>query len=87
MLMTRRVEYSREAVRTLMRIDVATSGRIRSKVQQLAAEPEALANNVRALKGPGGLKRLRVGDWRVIFTETLVVIAVQKVAPRGSAYD
>jgi len=83
----RRVEYSRDAARTLARIDQATSRRIRGKVQQLAAEPEALANNVRALKGPGGLKRLRVGDWRVIFTETLVVIAVQKVAPRGSAYE
>jgi len=74
-------------VRTLSRIDGAASRRIRDKIGQLAAEPEALANNVRALKGPGGLKRLRVGDWRVIFTETLVVVAVQKVAPRGSAYD
>jgi mRNA interferase RelE/StbE len=68
-------------------MDQATSKRIRGKIGQLAAEPEALANNVRALKGPGGLKRLRVGDWRVLFTETLVVIAVQKVAPRGSAYE
>jgi mRNA interferase RelE/StbE len=68
-------------------MDRATSKRIRGKIEQLAAEPGSLANNVRALKGPAGLKRLRVGDWRVIFTETLVVIAVQKVAPRGSAYD
>jgi mRNA interferase RelE/StbE len=83
----RRIEYSRDAARTLARIDQATSRRIRQKVEQLAAEPEALANNVRALKSSGGLRRLRVGDWRVLFTETLVVIAVQKVAPRGSAYE
>jgi mRNA interferase RelE/StbE len=83
----RRIEYSRDAARTLARIDRATSRRIRDKVEQLAAEPEALAANLRALKGPGGLKRLRVGDWRVIFTETLVVISVQKVAPRGSVYE
>lgn len=82
--MARRVEYSRDAARTLARIDQATSRRIRGKIEQLAAEPEALANSVRALKGPGGLKRLRVGDGRVIFTETLVMIAVQKVcAARG----
>ena len=56
-------------------------------LEQLAARPETLANNVKALKGPGGLKRLRVGDWRVIFTETLVVIAVERIASRGSAYD
>lgn len=85
--MTKRVEYGRDAARTLAQMDRTTSKRIRGKVGQLAAEPEALANNVRALKGSDGLKRLRVGDWRVIFTETLVVVAVQKVASRGSAYD
>jgi mRNA-degrading endonuclease RelE of RelBE toxin-antitoxin system len=30
--------------------------------------------------------RLRVGDWRVIYTADLVVLLVLKVAPRGSAY-
>lgn len=84
--MAKQVEYSREAVRVLARMDRATSGRIRGKVAQLAADPAALANNVRVLKG-SDLLRLRVGDWRVIYTETLVVIAVLRVAPRGSAYD
>ena len=85
--MARRIEYSRDALRTLQRIDRANGERIVLKVEQLAERPETLGNNVRALKGPGGLKRLRVGDWRVIFTETLVVIAVERIAPRGSAYD
>jgi mRNA interferase RelE/StbE len=83
----RRIEYSRDALRTLQRIDRATGERIVLKIEQLAERPESLANNVRALKGRGGLKRLRVGDWRVIFTETLVVIAVERIAPRGAAYD
>ncbi|HEV2570087.1 type II toxin-antitoxin system RelE/ParE family toxin [Sphingomonas sp.] len=85
--MTRRIEYSREALKALQRIDRVTGKRIVAKVEQLAERPESLANNVRALKGPGGLKRLRVGDWRVIFTETLVIVAVQRIAPRGSAYE
>jgi mRNA interferase RelE/StbE len=84
---TKHIEYSRDAVRTLTRIDRATSKRIRRKIEQLAREPEALANNVRALKGGGGLMRLRVGDWRVIYTEDLVVLLVVRVAPRGSAYE
>jgi mRNA interferase RelE/StbE len=83
----RRIEYSRAALRTLQRIDRATGERIVLKIEQLADRPESLASNVRALKGPGGLKRLRVGDWRVIFTETLVVVGVERIAPRGSAYD
>jgi mRNA interferase RelE/StbE len=87
--MSRRVEYSRAAARTLMRIDAATSRRIREKVSQLAEAPETLANNVKALKSPKGerLMRLRVGDWRVIYTDDLLVLLVLKVAARGGAYD
>lgn len=83
----KRVEYSRDAARTLLRMDRATARRIRSKVTQLAVDPESLANNVRALKGSDRLMRLRVGDWRVIYTEELLILLVIKVAARGSAYD
>lgn len=85
--MAMRVEYSRDATKTLARIDRATSKRIRGKVDLLAAKPEALANNVEAMKGGQGLMRLRVGDWRVIYTVDLVVLMVVKVAPRGGTYE
>lgn len=82
------VEYSRQAVGMLLRIDRTTAGRIRAKVEQLANDPTSLANNVRVLRGEGeGLMRLRVGDWRVIFTRDLVVLLVLKIAPRGSVYE
>jgi len=84
---TKRVEYSRDAAQTLMRMDRATSTRIRAKINQLASDPAALGNNVKALKGGEGKLRLRVGDWRAIYTEDLVVLSVLKVSPRGSAYD
>ncbi len=85
--MSRRVEYSRDAAKTLMRIDRATSKRLREKIDLLATDPDALANNVRALRGGEGLMRLRVGDWRVIYTADLVILLVVKIAPRGSAYE
>jgi len=85
--MPKTVKYSRQALRTLERIDRTTSERIRAKVRQLASDPQALANNVRTLKGSVGLMRLRVGDWRVIYMEDLVVLLVVKVAPRGSVYE
>lgn len=85
--MPKRIEYSREAETTLRRMDRATSTRIRLKVGLLAREPEALTNNVKALKGGFGLMRLRVGGWRVIYTEDLIVLLVLKVAPRGSVYE
>ena len=85
--MGRRVEYSRQAAKTLMRIDAATSSRIRAKVSQLADEPASLANNITPLKGGEGLSRLRVGDWRVIYTETLVIVSVVRIGPRGGVYE
>ena len=85
--MALQVEYSRDAVRILLRIDRATATRIRAKVGRLATDPASLANNVTALKGGDGLMRLRVGDWRVIYTADLVVLLVVRVAPRGSAYE
>lgn len=85
--MGRRIAYSASTARTLMRMDRSTSKRIREKIALLAADPAALANNVKTLKGGDGLMRLRVGDWRVIYTETLVVLTIVRVAPRGSAYD
>ena len=85
--MRRRVEYSKTAAKALVRMDRATSRRIRAKVDQLAESPESLARNVKALKGEDGLFRLRVGDWRVIYTDDLLVLLVLKVAPRSSAYD
>ena len=83
----RRVEYSRQAAKTLMRIDAATSARIRSKVRQLADDPSSLSNNILPMNGGEGLFRLRVGDWRVVYTETLVIVSVIRIGPRGDVYE
>ncbi|MGZ2374937.1 mRNA interferase RelE/StbE [Sinorhizobium medicae] len=79
--------YTREALKTLTQIPANVAKRIRSKIEQYAADPASLSNNVKALKGMQGTYRLRVGDWRVIFTEDGKVLAIKKIAPRGGAYD
>ncbi|MDP4021247.1 type II toxin-antitoxin system RelE/ParE family toxin [Methylobacterium sp. NEAU 140] len=60
---------------------------ILDKLALYAADPASLARNVKALTGEPGVLRLRVGDWRVLFTEDGTVIAVIRIAPRGHAYD
>ena len=57
------------------------------KIEGLAANPFAPNNNVTALKATDGF-RLRVGDWRVLYTldtkaETMTIAAI---VPRGEAY-
>jgi mRNA interferase RelE/StbE len=64
----------------------STGGLIRSKLDQLGVDPDALAKNVKPLKGTGAF-RLRVSDWRVIFTVEPDRIVVEDIGPRGSIYD
>jgi mRNA interferase RelE/StbE len=70
-----------------MKMPATTAQLIRGKIRQYAADPASLANNVKKLQGREDEYRLRVGDWRVIFTEDGVVLDVLKVSPRGSAYE
>ena len=57
------------------------------KIDDLAAEPFAPNNNVTALKATDGF-RLRVGDWRVLYTlDTKArTITIAAIVPRGEAY-
>lgn len=83
--MGRTVGYTRPAARALTRMPPRTEALIREKLRLLAERPEALANNVRALKGTEGY-RLRIGDWRVIFTIEPDGIMVHDIGPHGSIY-
>lgn len=79
------VTYTRSALKVLRRMPANTAKLIMGKVDQYAADPASLANNVKALQGREGI-RLRVGDWRVIM-EDGVVLAVLDIGPRGGIYE
>jgi mRNA interferase RelE/StbE len=83
--MARTVVYTRKAARALARMPHDTEALIRGKLDQLARDPASLANNVRAMRGAPGY-RLRVGDWRALFTSEDTRIIVHDVGPRGSVY-
>jgi mRNA interferase RelE/StbE len=80
------VTYSKSAIKSLRRIPAKTARKIVSKIDQYAADPAGQANNVARLQGREG-RRLRVGDWRVIFDEDDRVIAVLEIGPRGGIYE
>jgi mRNA interferase RelE/StbE len=85
MMVMKQITYTRSALKVLRRMPANTAKLIVAKVEQYAVDPVALANKVTALKGREGI-RLRVGDWRVIM-EDGVVLAVLEIGPRGSIYD
>lgn len=79
------VSYTKSALKTLRRMPANVANLIMAKVDQYAADPASLANNVTALRGRDGI-RLRVQDWRVIMLDG-VVIEVLEIGPRGGVYD
>ncbi len=81
----KQIAYTKAALRTLQKIPATTAARIRKKISEYAADPSSQANNVKALQGRVGV-RLRVGDWRVIM-EDGVVLEVIEIGPRGGVYN
>lgn len=80
--------FSRDAIKVLRRMPRNTARLIRSKIDHLAQDPYAPNNNVKKLVGRPGY-RLRVGDWRGIydFDNALRILSVERIAPRGGAYE
>ena len=72
--------FSKSSKKALERLDVFTKQRIRKGIYKL---PDG---DVKRLQGFSNLYRLRVGDWRIIFTMTSTEIYIEDVLPRGSAY-
>lgn len=81
-----KVIYTSTALKQLSGIARKPAQLILAKVDQYAADPASLANQVKKLKGTNTL-RLRVGSYRVIFTEDGVVLMVLKAGHRSDIYD
>lgn len=82
------VEYSKAARKALKAMPRNTALLIMKKIEALAEDPMRPSNNVRKLTNHPGY-RMRVGDWRVVYTihEQALLIAVVRVAPRGDVYQ
>lgn len=78
------IRYSDEVLRTLRRLNKRDL--IRRKIEELAADPDSPRSNVARLQGRPE-SRLRVQDWRVIFRIEGDILWIDKVLPRGSAYE
>ncbi|MGQ0564759.1 MAG: type II toxin-antitoxin system RelE family toxin [Gemmobacter sp.] len=79
------ITYRPAARKALRRMPGNMALRIVGKIEGYAADPASQANKVKALLGRSGI-RLRVGDWRVIM-EDGVVLDVLEIGPRGGIYD
>ncbi len=83
--MTWGVRYTPGTERQLDALERTLRRRIQNALARLALDPHA-SPNVTALQGGG--YRLRVGDWRVLYTlrGDMLLIVVLKIAHRREAY-
>lgn len=81
---TKTIHYTRAAFRALRRRRNMAS-RIVEKINAYAEDPTSLSNM--AITMSTGERRLRVGDFRVIFRETSADIEILDIGPRGHIYD
>lgn len=82
------VTYETKAIKDLKAIEAKTRDRIIAKIVQYAAAPATQANNVKHLTG-SPFYRLRVGDYRVIFSldgDVATVMTVIRIRHRREAY-
>jgi mRNA interferase RelE/StbE len=82
----RQIAFSKAALRALQRMPPDHARWIRGKIVQFAEDPSSLANKVKKLQGRAGY-RLRVGNWRVLFDDDGIVLAIIHIGPRGGIYD
>ena len=75
------IEFAKRAVKAVNGMDSRTKQRIKVGIEGIPY------GDIKPLKGSSGSYRLRVGDWRIIFSypkENTVLI--EKIAPRGEVY-
>ncbi len=83
------IEFLKEAVDELSRIDLIWQKRILSKLKILSSNPKNLANNIKKLKGKyQEYYRLRIGNYRVIYSKESdrLIIIIIRIGHRKGIY-
>jgi mRNA interferase RelE/StbE len=81
-----RIELRPAAVRALRKLDPQARRRVRGAIALLAQDPRP--PGARALQGRPGL-RVRVGDYRIIYTveDGVLLVVVVRLGHRRDVYD
>ena len=79
-LITKKPEYSKQANKTINNLDRPSKQRIKKSIEKIPK------GDIKPLKGTKDIFRLRVGDWRILFSFLDGGIYIRKIEPRGDVY-
>jgi len=74
------ITFSKSAKKSIDKLDSPTKQRIKNAIDRI---PDG---DIKRLQGYISLYRLRVGNWRIMFSILSQEIYIEDVLPRGSAY-
>jgi mRNA interferase RelE/StbE len=77
------IEWRPRARKDLVRLDAEIRERVIDAVDRLSEDQSGI-RRLEGYKPP--LFRMRVGDWRILFTIDASVATIQRVLPRDKAY-
>jgi mRNA interferase RelE/StbE len=83
------VKIKRQAKRKIQSLSRHERKRITDKIQDMAIDPDNPTFDIEQLEGSQKeLYRLRIGDWRVIFTRCNLsrLLSIEKIGARGDIY-
>jgi mRNA-degrading endonuclease RelE of RelBE toxin-antitoxin system len=78
------IRVSGDAAKVLKRAPQDVRARLLLKIQEIAGNP--LLKGSEALFGFDGLRRARVGGWRIVYSWTKDVLQIEAIGRRGQIY-
>ena len=82
-----KVNIKKSALKAIEKLPKKTANNVSSSIRALADEPRP--DNCKKLKGVDDTYRIRIGDYRVIYTvdDSIVTVEVVKVGNRKDIYE
>jgi mRNA interferase RelE/StbE len=83
-----RIVFRRAAEKALERLPAARRRQIIGRIERLASASTSRSLDIKPLEGGSGLFRLRVGDYRVLFSvdEAADRVTIELIRGRGDVY-
>lgn len=80
------VSFRRSAEKDMRKLDAKTQTRVFKAIEPLAVEPRP--DGCRKLQGSDNAYRIRVGDYRVVYTvdDEIRIVAIERVGHRRDVY-
>lgn len=80
------IKYSKQAYKYLRKLHRPKADQIINMINKLPNEEENKMLDIKKMKGMDNLYRLRVNDYRVLYTPTYDIIMIEKIGSRGDVY-